>query len=230
MDAAQTENSEKIGGAFADALTFVRAALTPVIMFVIIKAWSGQADDPAGYVSFDLGLACLASFLFAIAAMTDFLDDFVGGSQSATYRLFGWFDDISDSILIAGTLLALIYVTHKSQMLHWTLWLPAAIYIGRDFVLGVVKGYEFSKQGFAETRLGDIKNVLAMGGAMILVASPWLNNVVQRLFASDENPMAIYDSSAALVWNSGIAIIVIAAILSVVTAVQLLAERPRGEG
>jgi len=62
------------GGAFADGLTLVRVLLTPVIIFVIIKAWSAKPGDAEGFVSLNIKLVLLASTLFALAAITDFLD------------------------------------------------------------------------------------------------------------------------------------------------------------
>ncbi|HHL43293.1 MAG TPA: hypothetical protein ENJ42_06745, partial [Hellea balneolensis] len=127
------------GGALADGLTFVRLAITPIIMFVIIKAWSGQPDDPLGFVSLKMDLVVLASILFVVAALTDIADDFVGGSATANARMFGWFDDIADSVLVAGTIIALLWVSHRVGLLHWTFAVPAAIYIGRDVLISLFK-------------------------------------------------------------------------------------------
>jgi len=85
------EESTAAGGAIADALTLIRLVLTPIIMIIIIKGWP------------DLNMAILASFLFIIAAFTDFLDDYFGGTENAPNRKFGWFDDIADIVLVVGT-------------------------------------------------------------------------------------------------------------------------------
>ena len=85
-------------GAIADALTLVRVVLVPVIMFLIIKGWP------------NLDMAVLASSLFIVAALTDFFDDYFGGTEKAVHRKFGWFDDIADILLVIGTLAAMLYV------------------------------------------------------------------------------------------------------------------------
>ncbi len=220
-------NPAHISGALADGLTLVRVILTPIIMFIIIKAWSPKPDDPMGFVSLNLNLVLLASILFAIAAVTDILDDYVGGSLRKNGRLLGWFDDIADSFLIMGTLAALLWVTNKAGLLHWSFAVPSFVLIGRDLFLGIFKGIEFSKQGFLETRLGDMKSALAMLGTCILVASPWLSNLIDNIRAGNtaEGALKVYDSASPLAWNSGLVILWVAALLSLITAYQLLTSK-----
>lgn len=227
-DDDKVPNGTSTGGAIADGLTFVRLAITPIIMFVIIKAWSGRPDDPLGFVSLKMDLVILATVLFVVAALTDIADDFIGGSAASNTRMFGWFDDIADSILVAGVLIALLWVSHKVGLLHWTFAVPVAIYIGRDIAISLVKGYEISKSGFFETRLGDIKNVLAMLAVCLLVSAPWLSGFFDRLRAGSdpEKIMKVYDSSSPYVWNTGLVILWIAAILSLLSAVQLFKAKP----
>jgi phosphatidylglycerophosphate synthase len=217
---------EEAGGAFADGLTIVRLLMTPIIMFVIYKAWSSQPGDPEGFISLNLSLVLLASVLFAIAAFTDLMDDYVGGSSQSMDRKFGWFDDIADSVLVSGTLIALMWVTYKAGLLNWTFALPACVLIGRDIFLAVTKGYEMSKMGFNETRLGDIKSVAAMLATCLLVAAPWLSNIVDGLRAgsSGDNVMKVYDNASPMVWNIGLLVLWIAAILAVITAAKFFSK------
>ena len=154
--------STATGGALADALTLIRLVLTPIIMMVIIKGWP------------NLDMAVLASVLFIVAALTDFFDDYFGGTEMAVHRKFGWFDDIADILLVIGTLAAMLYVTHKNGLLAWTFAIPAGVIIIREILVGLVKGYEMTKTGWPETKFGDLKNGLVMLGTCLLVASPWL--------------------------------------------------------
>jgi len=218
------------GGAFADGLTMIRLLLTPLIMFVIYKAWSGKPEDPEQFVSLNLSLVLLASVLFAIAAMTDVLDDYVGGSAHTLDRKFGWFDDIADSVLVSGTLAALMWVTHKAGLLHWTFAVPAIALILRDVVIALTKGYELSKFGFVETKLGDIKSVIAMLGTCILVAAPWLSNIVDGMRGTGDNLMSVYDNASPLVWNIGLVALWIAAILALVTGAKFFGKSDVTEG
>ena len=178
-------------GAIADALTLVRVVLVPVIMFLIIKGWP------------NLDMAVLASSLFIVAALTDFFDDYFGGTEKAVHRKFGWFDDIADILLVIGTLAAMLYVTHKNGFLAWTFAIPAGVIILREGLVGLLKGYQMTKTGWPETRFGDLKNGLIMLGTCLLLASPWLTTWIDRLLAGSDNAMDIYGSTSPYVWLIG---------------------------
>ena len=200
-------------GAIADALTLVRVVLVPVIMFLIIKGWP------------NLDMAVLASSLFIVAALTDFFDDYFGGTEKAVHRKFGWFDDIADILLVIGTLAAMLYVTHKNGFLAWTFAIPAGVIILREGLVGLLKGYQMTKTGWPETRFGDLKNGLIMLGTCLLLASPWLTTWIDRLLAGSYNAMDIYGSTSPYVWLIGEGILWIAAIISIITGIKLLTTK-----
>ena len=128
-----TQNDDTpISGGIADILTLMRALLTPVIMFIIIKGWPLN------------GYAVLASALFFFAALTDILDDYFGGAETAPQRRFGWFDDIADIILVIGSLLAMAWVVYKSGWMNWMIAVPMALFIGKELLIGLTKGFELS--------------------------------------------------------------------------------------
>ena len=205
--------STSTGGALADALTLIRLAITPVIMMVIIKGWP------------NLDMAVLASVLFIVAALTDFFDDYFGGTEMAVHRKFGWFDDIADILLVIGSLAAMLYVTHKNGILAWTFAIPAGVIILREVIVGLVKGYEMTKTGWPETRFGDLKNGLVMLGTCILVASPWLTTWIDRAIAGADNAMEVYGSTSPYVWLIGEGILWFAAIVSIITGIKLLTTK-----
>lgn len=207
------------GGSFlGDSLTLLRFLLAPIVAAVILIGWP------------ETGYAVLASFLFACGALTDLFDDMIGGPKRAGARMFGWFDDVADSVLIALALLAMIYVIYKGGYLSWTLVLPAALYIGRDIFIGLTKGYELRRYGAPQSRLGDWKNALAMLGVSLMIASPWLQQLINRLMGGDngEKLMEIYSSSSPWVWVTGFAIFNLSVILSLYTGLKLL-KTPLGE-
>lgn len=205
--------STATGGALADALTLIRLLLTPIIMMVIIKGWP------------NLDMAVLASVLFIVAALTDFFDDYFGGTEMAVHRKFGWFDDIADILLVIGTLAAMLYVTHKNGLLAWTFAIPAGVIIIREILVGLVKGYEMTKTGWPETKFGDLKNGLVMLGTCLLVASPWLTTWIDRAIAGPDNAMEVYGSTSPYVWLIGEGILWFAAIVSVLTGFKLLTTK-----
>lgn len=212
MNRTGEAESTKSGGAIADALTLVRLILTPVIMFVIIKGWP------------NLDMAVLATVLLIIAAATDFFDDYFGGTENAPHRKFGWFDDIADIILMTGVLIALLYVTHKAGVLGWMFAVPAGIIIGREVLVGLVKGYDMMKSGWPETKYGAIKNGLVTLGTCLLVASPWITNAVDKMLSGKDSVEALITTSPQ-VWMIGQGILWFAAIVSVLTGFKILTTK-----
>lgn len=206
------DNSTQSGGAIADALTFIRLMLTPVIMFIIIKGWP------------DLNMALLASFLFIIAAITDVLDDYFGGTENAPNRKFGWFDDIADIVLVVGTLIALLYVTHKGGVLGWMFAVPAGVIIAREVLVGLLKGYDMTKSGWPETKYGAIKNGLVMLGTCLLVASPWITSWIDKAMTNGENVEALMTASPQ-VWMIGQGVLWFAALVSLITGMKILTTK-----
>ena len=201
--------STPIGGAIADALTVVRVCLTPVIMFIIIKGWP------------DLSMAILATGLLIIAAVTDFFDDYFGGTENAPNRKFGWFDDIADIVLVTGVLIALLVVTHKGGVLGWMFAVPAGVIIAREVLVGLLKGYDMTKSGWPETKYGSIKNGLTMLGTCLLVASPWITHWVDMTFSSKDNIEAL-TSTSPQIWMIGQGVLWFAALISLITGFKIL--------
>ena len=204
------ENSTPAGGAIADALTLLRVVLTPIIMLVIILGW------PL------LDMAVLASFLFIIAAITDFMDDYFGGTENAPNRKFGWVDDIADVVLVTGTLAAMLYVIHRDGFLEWTFAVPAVLIIGREILVGLLKGYEMTKSGWPETKYGSLKNGLCMLGTCLLLAAPWLTSWIDRLLANETNSLDVLVGTSPYVWLIGEGVLWFAAAVSVFTGIKLL--------
>jgi len=205
---------KRAGGAFADGLTLIRVLLTPIVMFLIIaKDWP-SADT-----------ALLAFILFAIAALTDVFDDLTGGTEKSKYRKFGWFDDIADIVLITGTLIAIFYVIMTKGALTWMFAVPAGIIVLREVIVGLVKGFELSKNGWPETRLGGLKTAIIMLAVCILLGSPWLTTWFESMVANDNNVMEIYSNTTNQVWNIGLVMLWIGALISIVTGFQLLTQK-----
>jgi len=165
-----------------------------------------------------------ASFLFIVAAFTDFLDDYFGGTENAPNRKFGWFDDIADIVLVVGTLIALLYVTHKGGVLGWMFAVPASVIIAREILVGLLKGYDMMKSGWPETKYGALKNGLTMLGTCLLVASPWITHWVDMAFSNKDSVEALVSSSPH-VWMIGQGILWFAAVVSLITGFKILTTK-----
>ena len=217
------------GAALADGLTLVRLILGPLVAIIIIyglrymKTGEGMPDLPYR----DFGFAVLATVLFALGALTDLLDDMLGGAQKAGGRMFGWFDDAADAVLIGAALLALVYTSQKAGVLSPALLTLTILYVGRDILVGILKGFDFSKTGVPHSKLGDYKNALAMLGTSLLIAAPWLGTIIERLRASTTDNLAeAWMTSGNIVTNLGLVSLGLAVILSLITAFDYFTKTP----
>lgn len=210
------DTAEEAGGAFADALTWLRMLIMPVVAFLIWKGW-----QPAEAGGIDLGLTVLASVLFAIAAITDIFDDFLGGNARSIHRRFGYLDDVADTVLIVGTLATLLFVISRADMLSWTFLVPAVILIGREIFVGLFKGFEMSRFVIPDTLLSNLKSGLSMLATCLLLASPWLQAWIDKMRAGPENIVEVFGASSRMIWTTGQIALWIAAFLSIITAVVI---------
>ena len=217
------------GAALADGLTLVRLFLGPLVALVIIlglrymKTGDGLPDLPYR----DFGFAVLATVLFGLGALTDLLDDLLGGAQKAGGRMFGWFDDAADAILIGAALLALLYVNNKAGVLSPVFLILALTYVARDILIAVTKGFDFTQTGVPHSTFGDWKNAAAMIGTALLIAVPWLGTIAERLTARSGDDLAqAWMTSGNLVSNAGLVFLGIAVILSLITAFDYFTKTP----
>jgi len=210
------DSPEEAGGAFADALTFLRIMLMPLIAFLIWKGW-----QPVEAGGIDIGLTLLASELFCIAALTDIFDDFLGGNERSIYRRFGFLDDVADTVLVVGTLVALLVVLNRADMLAWTFVIPAVILIGREICVGLFKGYELSRYIWPDTKLSNAKSGFSMLAVCLLLASPWLQSWIDKARAGTDQVADVFAATSPWVWGVGTICLWIAALLSIITAVIL---------
>jgi CDP-diacylglycerol--glycerol-3-phosphate 3-phosphatidyltransferase len=102
-------------------ITFARVVLVPVIMWLLL-------EKPG--VSHAYGIAAT---LFAIAAVTDFLDGFLARRWRATTTLGSFLDTTADKLLVSGVLIALVAVGRASA------WI-AIIIIGREILILGLRG------------------------------------------------------------------------------------------
>jgi CDP-diacylglycerol--glycerol-3-phosphate 3-phosphatidyltransferase len=102
-------------------ITYARIVLIPVVVGLILL---GPSDDRA-YVA--------AAFLFAAAALTDFVDGFLARRWALTTTLGSFLDTTADKLLVSATLIALVDVDRASP------WI-AALIVGRELVILGLRG------------------------------------------------------------------------------------------
>ena len=207
--AVELSDAEK-GGAFADALTFLRIAVTPVVMALVVWRWP------------DTQAAIIASMLFVIAALTDIFDDFFGGAARSVHRRYGYLDDVADTVLFVGTLTAIAIVLFGNGLVSWTWLVPVAILVLRELFIGLFKGFELSRYGWPDNIWSNAKGGFAMLGTALLLASPWLTQWIDMTRATPDTVVEVYNNASPLVWVLGQVALWIAAVFSLISAAKIL--------
>jgi CDP-diacylglycerol--glycerol-3-phosphate 3-phosphatidyltransferase len=114
-------DADRRASRFLAAITFLRAALAPVIMALILAG-------PRVRYAF-----AIAAMLFAIAAVTDFFDGFLARRWARTSTFGAFLDTTADKLLVAGALIALVRVGRASP------WI-AFIIVGRELLILGLRG------------------------------------------------------------------------------------------
>jgi CDP-diacylglycerol--glycerol-3-phosphate 3-phosphatidyltransferase len=113
--------SDERAAAFLTAITYLRIALTPVVMALI---WVGDRVTWA---------TTTAATLFAIAAITDYVDGRLARRWKQTTSLGNFLDTTADKLLVSGVLVSLVAVDRCSM------WV-AFIIIGRELLVMGLRG------------------------------------------------------------------------------------------
>lgn len=118
--------------AFLQLITYLRIALTPVVMALVL------AREPASWV------ALTAALLFAFAAATDFFDGRLARRWKQTSTLGSFLDTAADKLLVSGVLLALVAVGRVSA------WI-AFVIVGRELLIMGLRGAVSASDGIVMT-------------------------------------------------------------------------------
>ncbi len=114
-----SEAADRRAAIALEAITYLRAALVPVIMWLVLR---GGAVATAA-----------AGWLFALAAVTDFLDGYLARRWKRVTVLGTFLDTTADKLLVSGVLVALVAVGRASP------WI-AFVIVGRELLLLGLRG------------------------------------------------------------------------------------------
>jgi CDP-diacylglycerol--glycerol-3-phosphate 3-phosphatidyltransferase len=106
---------------FLSGLTYTRILAVPVVMGLVLLG----PDQKSAYTA--------AAIVFAVAAMTDFVDGYLARRWAVTTKLGSFLDTTADKLLVTGVLIALVDVDRASP------WI-AAIIIGRELLILGLRG------------------------------------------------------------------------------------------
>jgi len=137
--------------------TATRIILTPVVMWLILG--DDDAEDTGAY-------AVVATGLFCVAAVTDWVDGRLARRWGVTSKLGSFLDTTADKLLVSGVLIALVAVDRASP------WI-AALIIGRELVLMGLRGVIASEGAvMAPSILGKLKTSVQFIAIALAILRP----------------------------------------------------------
>ena len=156
----------------SNAITLLRVALIPVMVLFFYLPFSGHL--------------VLCAVIFAIAALTDFLDGYVARSFNQVSSLGEFLDPVADKLLVICATLLLLQLNP-----HFWFTLPAMIIIGRELAISALREWMAKigeRQLVRVSFWGKLKAVLQMIAITILLATPlppdwhWAPEIISTVF------------------------------------------------
>jgi len=151
--ARHVSRADERAARFLEAITWLRVALTPVVMYLVLRG--GDRDDAA------------AAALFAVAAVTDFIDGRLARRWKRTTQLGAFLDTTADKVLVSGVLIALVSVGLASAWVSF-------IIIAREIVVFGLKGVASAAEGSVvpPSVLGKAKTNLQFLAIFVAIVHP----------------------------------------------------------
>lgn len=135
-------------------LTLARIGLIPLFVGVFyLHSWWGNL---------------LASAIFLVAALTDYLDGYLARRWNQSTRFGAFLDPVADKLMVAAALVVLVEY-------HGTAWLavPAIVIISREITISALREWMAEigmRATVAVSRIGKVKTVLQMTAIILLLA------------------------------------------------------------
>jgi len=139
-----------------NVITVARILLIPVfiVLYMVQKDWSIFA----------------ASVLFALAAITDWLDGYLARRLNQTTPFGAFLDPVADKLIVVAALIILVSY-HNDPWLT----LPSLVIVGREIVISALREWMAEVNdsvAVAVSYLGKIKTTLQMIALTLLLSQP----------------------------------------------------------
>lgn len=136
-------------------LTLLRIALIPVFVVCFYLPFSGARQ--------------LCAAVFALAAVTDWLDGWLARRWGQTSPLGAFLDPVADKLMVAVALVLLVQSDPRALLA-----LPAAVIIGREITVSALREWMAeigSRARVAVSALGKLKTTAQMAAILLLIWS-----------------------------------------------------------
>jgi len=136
-----------------NTLTLLRIALIPVfvVVFYLPFSWANE----------------LATAVFFVAAVTDWLDGYLARSLEQTSALGSFLDPVADKLMVA-VVLVLLVAAHPSPWMA----LPAAVIVGREITISALREWMAelgARARVSVSMLGKVKTSAQMLALILLI-------------------------------------------------------------
>lgn len=164
-----------------NSLTLLRIGLIPVFigLYWAPPAWTQLA----------------AAGVFALAAITDWLDGYLARRLGQTSALGAFLDPVADKLIVA---VALILLLQRDPAI--VIAIPVAVIIGREITVSALREWmaELGARGkVAVSSLGKIKTTAQMIALLLMIArEPWLGLPVYHI-----GVVALYVAATLTLWS-----------------------------
>jgi CDP-diacylglycerol--glycerol-3-phosphate 3-phosphatidyltransferase len=129
-------------------ISVVRIVLVPVCVALLLAGSEGEIR--------------LAAVVFAIAALTDFLDGYVARARNSSTTFGKFVDPLADKLLVTCVLIALV------EMQRVASWVPMVI-VAREFAVSGLRMIAASSEVIPASRLGKWKTFAQMIAILALM-------------------------------------------------------------
>lgn len=170
------------------ALTIARLLLAPVIAALVLWAADVLYVDRllAGFVY------ALATILFVLASLTDWLDGWLARKLNVVSQMGAALDHCADKVLVACVLVALTYASLELNLVAATV-----IVLGRDvFIAGLREGLSNSGRRLPVGSIGKWKAAAEMAGVSAFLAY----QAAALLFAPPRIVLGLDWAATGLIW------------------------------
>lgn len=140
----------------ANLLTSFRIALVPVfvLLFMLPSDWTRIAT----------------ATVFALAAVTDWIDGYVARSRGQTSRFGAFLDPVADKLIVGAALVMMAGA-------HANLWFSAAatVIVGREIIISALREWmaDMQRRGVVSVSwVGKVKTIFQMVAILVLLALP----------------------------------------------------------
>ncbi len=146
-------------------LTLLRVACIPVLVLVVYSGWPHRFGFSAA--------------IFALAALTDWLDGYLARALQQTSAFGRFLDPVADKLMVAAALIVLVDGQHSVLLA-----IPAIVIVAREITISALREWmaEIGKRAsVAVSYIGKLKTAAQMMAITLLLAQSPVHDAAGRL-------------------------------------------------